>query len=414
MTTKPPPGDSRKLRFSLRELAGSLGDLGTFLPLTVALAVATGLDLGWMLIGAGAMNIATGVLFRMPLPVQPMKAIAAVAIAEGLSGGAVIAAGWLMGGVLTVLAVVGLMPWIDRGVPRPVVRAIQLGVGMKLLYSGVLWVGELDATGANSVMVAAVLAGALVLGVLRSWPLVLPVFLVGFAVIAIEHQEAYAALRLNWPQLQWVTPTRAEWSAGLLEGALPQLPLTLLNSVIAVCALSGDYFPGRAISPRRMALSVGLMNLTCVGWAGLPMCHGSGGLAAQYGAGARTGGSVVMLGACKLLAGLAFGASLMPLMAHYPAAVLGPLVGLAGGALAYAGGRALRGSDWVVAAPAAAVMLATQTLYGFALGVGRCAGVGAGSAPQAAKPGASKRLALQRSPQLFGRIRLGDAGHAVG
>ena len=370
MTTDAAPAGRLRMRFDLRELAGSLGDLGTFLPLTVAMSAATGLDLGWMLVGAGLMNIASGIAFRLPVPVQPMKAIAAVAIAEGLSSGAVVAAGWVMGVVLTLLAVTGLMPWIDKVIPRVVVRAIQLGIGLKLLWSGIGWLSEPGVWGFDGIAIAIALGVILLLGVFRGWPMVLPVFLAGFALIGFGHPEVYRSLGLTLPKLQWVTPTSTDWSAGVLQGALPQLPLTLLNSVIAVCALTGDYFPGRAVPPRRMALSVGLMNLLCVGWSGLPMCHGSGGLAAQYRAGARTGGSVVVLGGFKVLAGLAFGASLMPLLSVYPAAVLGPLVGLAGVALAHAGWRALRGWDWAVALPAALIMVLTHTLYGFLVGVG--------------------------------------------
>jgi len=358
-----------KMRFNLRELSGSLGDLGTFLPLTLALAYATGLNLGWMLIAAGLMNIASGVLFRIPIPDQPMKAIAAVAIAEGLSGGAVVASGWVMGGVLTLIAVTGLIHWIDRLVPRPVVRAIQLGVGLKLAWSGLTWASDLPVFGANSVAVGVIIAVVLLVGVLRRWPMVLPVFLAGFAILAIDHQGAYSALRLGWPELQWIVPTGEDWGDGLIHGVLPQLPLTLLNSVIAVCALSSDYFPKRAITPKRMALSVGLMNLLCIGWSGMPMCHGAGGLAAQVQAGARSGGSVVMLGIGKVMVGVALGVSLLPLLLHYPDAVLAPLVGLAGLSLAHAGTRTTHKTDWLAILPAAVVILFTQTLYGFIVGV---------------------------------------------
>jgi len=368
MSTDAPHHD-RALRFDLREGAGSLGDMGTFLPLTVALAATTGLHLGWMLVAAGLMNILSGYLFRMPIPVQPMKAIAAVAIADGLSGGAVVAAGWIMGGVVTVLAVTGLMPWIDRLVPRPVVRAIQLGIGIKLLITGLSWAGDLPILGIDSMLVVLLIGIALLLGVLRGWPLVLPIFLVGFIILAIDHSQAYRGLGISMPELRWLRPTRDDWINGSLHGALPQLPLTLLNSVIAVCALTGDYFPKRAITPRQMSLSVGLMNLLCIGWSGLPLCHGSGGLAAQYRAGARTGGSVIMLGLGKVVLGLAFGASLLPLLKAYPLSILAPLIGLAGGSLAHAGYHATRRQDWLIVLPAAAVIALTHTLYGLALGI---------------------------------------------
>lgn len=369
----PPAGevshDERGMRFNLHELAGALGDLGTFLPLTVAMAAATGLNLGWMLVAAGLMNIASGLVFRIPIPVQPMKAIAAVAIADGLSGGAVVAAGWTMGILLTLLAVTGLMPWIDRKVPRPVVRAIQLGVGLKLCLTALGSVGGLPWFGMDGVALTIVVSIALMVGVLRRWPMVLVVFVAGFVVLAVKDRALYGGLGLAWPTLEWIVPSRSEWVDGWVQGALPQLPLTLLNSVIAVCALSGDYFPKRAIAPKRMAASVGLMNLLCIGWSGMPMCHGAGGLAAQVRAGARTGGSVVMLGVGKCVVGLGFGVSLMPLLNAYPVAVLAPLVAFAGISLAQAGCKATHRRDWLVVLPAAVVMAWTQTLYGFAVAV---------------------------------------------
>lgn len=363
------PGNTPALRFNLREFSGAFGDLGTFVPLTVAMAVATGLNFGWMLVAAGLMNIATGLLFRLPIPVQPMKAIAAVAIAEGLSGGSVVAAGWIMGITLTIIAVTGLIPLIDRLVPRPIVRAIQLGIGIKLVLNAIDWLGPLPLLGINSLLAASLIGLVLLIGTLRNWPIVFHVFATGFVLLAIGSPDAYQSLAISIPRIEWIVPTADNWQQGLVFGALPQLPLTLLNSVLAVCALSGDYFPKQSISPRRMALSVGLMNLLCIGWSGLPMCHGSGGLAAQYRAGARTGGSVILLGGCKVLVGLAFGVSLLPLLSAYPAAALAPLIALAGLSLAHAGFQKLNKLDWAIALPASVMIVLSQTLYGFILGI---------------------------------------------
>ncbi|MEM6257486.1 MAG: putative sulfate/molybdate transporter [Planctomycetota bacterium] len=361
--------DKPGLRFTLRELVGSFGDLGTFLPLCVALAVTTELNFAAMLIAAGLMNIATGLLFRLPVPVQPMKAIAAVAIAEGLSGGAVVAAGWGMGAALTLISITGLIPWLDRLIPTPIVRAIQLGVGLKLLLHALECLPGLPAVGPNSLLVALAAAGLILLGTVQKWPVVLPLFLAGFAIILFEVPSAYQTITINSPQLNWIVPSEAEWKQGLIQGALPQLPLTLLNSVIAVCALSGDYFPKNRIESRRMASSVGMMNLLCVGWSGLPMCHGAGGLAAQYRAGARTGGSVIMLGGIKVALGIAFGVSLLPLLQSYPVAILAPFIGFAGVSLAYNGCLVNKVRDGFVILPSALVTVATQTLYGFLAGI---------------------------------------------
>lgn len=69
--------------------------------------------------------------------------------------------------------------------------------------------------------------------------------------------------------------------AGIIKAGMPQLPLTALNSVLAVCQLSADLFPARPAKPSAVSASVGAMNLAGVWFGALPCCHGSGGLAAQ-------------------------------------------------------------------------------------------------------------------------------------
>jgi hypothetical protein len=54
----------------LAELSGSLGDLGTLLPLMIALSIGGSIDLASTLVFSGLANIVTGVLFGVPLPVQ--------------------------------------------------------------------------------------------------------------------------------------------------------------------------------------------------------------------------------------------------------------------------------------------------------------------------------------------------------
>ncbi|RMD62330.1 MAG: sulfate transporter, partial [Planctomycetota bacterium] len=319
-TTAAQPVRPLPLRFTARELAGGLGDLGTFLPIAVALAAAARMDLAAIFLFAGLMNIATGLLFRLPVPVQPMKAVAAVAIAEGLTSGEVAAAGLGVAAVVTALALSGGVDWISRVVPRPVIRGVQAGVGAKLALKGLAWTGALPLTGLDSALTAVIVALTIAtLG--RRLPVILPLFLAGLGLAAATAPIDGAAL-FAAPAVQLQLPAGQEWTTGLARGALPQLPLTLLNSVLAVCALSGDLFPGRAIPTRTMALSVGLMNLLCAPFGAMPMCHGAGGLAAQHRFGARTGGSVVMLGAGKIVLALALGAALLPLAQAFPRSIL--------------------------------------------------------------------------------------------
>ena len=354
------------LHFSLQELSGSLGDLGTFLPLTVALTLSCGMDLGLIFIFAGLMNVLTGLWFRQPIPVQPMKAIAVLAIAGGLSAGEIAAAGMLTGLIVLALALAGGVNWITRAIPKPVVRGIQVGVGLKLAWEGVAWLLKLPAIGLDSWLVALIIGVIVALSFRYRQPVLLYLFVMGFGLLWLARPDAYHGLALKLPAFYLIQPGAAEWWGGLTRGAIPQLPLTLLNSVVAVCALSADCFPGSGIAPRRMAASVGLMNLLCAPFGGMPMCHGAGGLAAQYRFGARTGGSVIMLGAIKIVVGLLMGASLGSLLVVYPRSILAIMVLFAGVSLAAPARDCIRGTSVLV-------LLATTLAFVLAspmLGVG--------------------------------------------
>ena len=148
------------IRFSWIEFSGSLGDLGLFLPLVVAMTIACDLNIGVILILAGLMNVATGFLFRQPIPVQPMKAIAAVVITEGLVQNELVAAGLLIGVILLICS--GFVDQINRYVPKPIVRGIQLGIGLKLALKGVEWVSGLAMIGWDSIIFAVIVIGLLV------------------------------------------------------------------------------------------------------------------------------------------------------------------------------------------------------------------------------------------------------------
>jgi len=135
-----------------------------------------------------------------------------------------------------------------------------------------------------------------------------------------------------------------DWKVGLLEGAIPQIPLTTLNSVISVCCLAHSLYPEKrnitrkttktttdgVISRREVSMSVGLMNIIFCPFGSMPNCHGAGGLAAQHRLGARHGASVVFLGVAKVLLAVFFGKSALTLLDALPMAVLGVMLSIAG------------------------------------------------------------------------------------
>jgi MFS superfamily sulfate permease-like transporter len=367
MKTEAAPSD---FRFTREEISGSLGDLGTFLPLALGFITQCGLSPAPVFFFAGLWNVVTGFLFRLPIPVQPMKAIAAVAIAEGMTPGEIAAAGVLMGGIVFLI---GISPGAARLLsltPRPVVRGIQLGIGLKLLLTGVQAMIPLPLVGWDSLLVGGVSVTLIVLSYFRrKVPAALILFLLGFLLLSVSRPGLFGNFSLTTWAPALVVPSPVDWWRGFTRGAIAQIPLTLLNSVVAVCALSGDLFPGRKIPEAKMARSVGAMNLVSCWFGGMPMCHGAGGLAGQYHFGARTGGSVVFLGGMKMAVGIAAATALLAPLRAFPNSILGALLVFAGLELSLPA-RDLPGrEDFLVALLTAGMILSVNVTAGFLVGI---------------------------------------------
>ncbi|MDH3284830.1 MAG: putative sulfate/molybdate transporter [Acidobacteriota bacterium] len=364
-----------RARFGLMELSGSLGDMGTFLPLLVAMVEINGLPLVPSLFFAGLFNLMTGCLYAVPMAVQPMKAIAAAAITEGVSAEGIVAAGLVAGVVVLLLGVTGTIRLIDRIVPEAIVRGLQLGIGLALARRAVGWI--LEADGALTwIAVAASLA--LVVASLRwTLPAALLVFGGGLALEAALAPGVLADLRLS---ISLPVP-RPLPPAALVEGlplALAQIPLTTLNSVIGLVLLARDLYPARdanglpgraaAVSERSVSTTVGLMNIVGALFGAMPMCHGAGGLAGQHRFGARTNGSVLALGTAKMTVAVVLGAPLIGLVHAYPRPLLGVLLLAAGIELAKMARRARGRRALALALLTAAGTLGAGVMWGVLLG----------------------------------------------
>ncbi|KAK3370222.1 putative sulfate transporter [Podospora didyma] len=325
------------------EISGALGDLGTLLPLMIALALQGSIDLPSTLVLTGVFNIATGVIFGIPLPVQPMKAIAAAAISSRSSLHDTVAAGALVSGAVLFLSITGLLRLLTRYIPLAVVKGIQAGAGLSLvisagtsLLSPLSWV----LPPLNSRLCAFVAFAVLLLTQRLSprFPFALLIFLLGIFSAALF--PTYHALNLQLWHPSLLLPSFLSTPA--ISMALAQLPLTTLNSIIAASALSRSLFPTHdLVSVTSLGLSVAAMNLVGCWTGAMPVCHGAGGLAAQHRFGARSGASVILLGAFKALVGLFFASggnnSLLGLLARFPRSLLGVMVAAAGLELARAG-----------------------------------------------------------------------------
>ncbi|ESZ96511.1 hypothetical protein SBOR_3133 [Sclerotinia borealis F-4128] len=324
------------------EISGAFGDLGTLLPLMIALAVNNSISLSSTLVFSGLWNILTGIAFGIPLPVQPMKAIAAVAILRKFSIEETVSAGYTVAGVVLILSATGLLRWFTHMIPTPVVKGIQVGAGLSLVLSaGSSLLQPLGWTSPNAAdnLVWAIFAFIALLLTQRfpRLPYALAIFILGLVLsFYITDFSDLPSFRLWHPQVY--VPSWTSFKSGALDAGLGQIPLTTLNSIIAVNFLAADLLPNiPAPGVTSIGVSVALMNLIG-GWFGaMPVCHGSGGLAAQFRFGARSGASIIILGAFKMFLGVFFGETLVGLLRQYPKSLLGIMVVAAGLELAKVG-----------------------------------------------------------------------------
>ncbi|NQV32333.1 MAG: hypothetical protein HQ515_06540, partial [Phycisphaeraceae bacterium] len=128
-------------RFWVHEAAGAFGDIGTFMPILIGLVHYGGMDAATILVFAGLMHLVTGLAFGIPIAVQPMKAIAALAIAGELTSAEVSVAGFSVAVCLLILALTGGIRRLDRIIPRVLNSAIQLAVASKLAVKGLAVMG---------------------------------------------------------------------------------------------------------------------------------------------------------------------------------------------------------------------------------------------------------------------------------
>jgi MFS superfamily sulfate permease-like transporter len=325
-------------RFDRMEWAGAFGDLGTLIPFVVAYLSMLSLDPFGVLFSFGLAMVVAGLVYRTPFPVQPMKAAGAVATTQAaqtltVTAGAVYAASLVTGVIWLLLGLTGTAQKVTKLIGRPVVVGIILGLGLGFMLSGAKmmadnwWIGGIGLVGTLLLLtnrrvpaMFLLLVFGAVCGVVTD-----PAMLDQFAGVTAElHLPTFALGSVSWNDLL----------IGTVFLALPQVPLTLGNAIIAITEENNQLFPDRPVSEQRVAISTGIMNLGSAALGGIPMCHGAGGMAGHVRFGARTGGAPMILGVILLLLALLFSGSVSTLLRIFPPAVLGVILFLTGAQLA--------------------------------------------------------------------------------
>jgi MFS superfamily sulfate permease-like transporter len=319
--------------YNKMEWAGAFGDVGTLIPFVVAYITIVKVEPLGLLLMFGIALMASGFYYRTPLPIQPMKAIGAAAIAGGISPAALFGSGLTTGLFWLLAGVTGAIRPIARLATKPVVRGIMLGLGLSFMVDGV-----------HRMTSAPVLAGiALVVTYLlltNPWiPAMFVLLIIGVvsAVIMDPHLMSELAkihVGFKLPVFSLSAMTWNDLVVGTLLLTLPQIPLTLGNAVIAIVAENNELFPDRKVTEKKIAISQGIMNLVAPIFGGIPMCHGAGGMAGHVRFGAKTGGALVILGTLLVLIALFFSDSVAIFFKIFPNAILGVILFFAGSELA--------------------------------------------------------------------------------
>ena len=325
-------------RFDRMEWAGAFGDLGTLIPFVVAYIAVLKMDPFGVLFSLGASMLASGLYYKTPFPVQPMKAIGAVAATQAaqtatITQGTIYGAGLVTGLAWLLLGVSGTAHRVGRWVPRFVVVGIVLGLGLGFMLEGIKMMSS------GWVIASIAMIGTLLLLKNKALPAMFLLLLFGVACGIAKNPgllSSLAELKIQFrlPLMALFDVTWKDIAIGAALLALPQLPLTLGNAVIAITQENNRLFPDRPVTENEVATSTGVMNLLSATCGGVPMCHGAGGMAGHVAFGAKTGGAPIILGIILLLVAFFLSGSVGMILELFPRAVLGVILFLTGAQLA--------------------------------------------------------------------------------
>jgi SulP family sulfate permease len=383
-----------KYRFNRLEFSGSLGDLGTLLPLALGLILVNGLSPNGVFLSVGLFFIFSGVYFGVTVPIQPMKVIGAYSIATAMTASQITASGYLIAMVLLIIGATGAITVIGRYIPKSVIRGVQLSTGTLLMVEGIKFMlgttrlqilrqaaePYLNVASLGPVPVGIIIGmvgGVLTLLLLdnKKFPAGLVVVFGGITLgLIFGIREGLDRINpgIHLPRLLplgW--PTKADFTFALLALVLPQIPMTLGNAVIAYADLSKDYFAdgSQKVTYKSACISMALANFVSASIGGMPLCHGAGGLAAHYRFGARTAGSNLMIGAIFVILAIVLGNQSLAVIYLIPLSVLGILLLFAGSQLALTIMDLNNRKDFFVVVFMLGITFASNLAAGFMVGI---------------------------------------------
>jgi predicted benzoate:H+ symporter BenE len=347
--------------FNLRELAGSMGDFGTLFPLAVGLIAINRMDPTALFVMMGLTNIALGLIYRLPMPVEPKKVISVAAIGQVWPAQMVVASGLGMGIIWLVLAATGLMRRLVSITPVSLIRGIQLALGIILGAESIRLMSPEPWWGIVAVIIILLLRKS------RYAPAAIVIMALGVGLMALRG-DLLPNLQFGIGLPRFAIPALSDvWDALVLAG-FAQIPLTLTNATMATCVVIKDLFPEKPVTETKLLVNQGFINIASSLFGGMPMCHGSQGLVGQYYYGARTGGTNILEGLIEIGLGVFLGASLLAILSAFPMALIGGMMFMVGIQLAVPM-RPLRRWALGLALLTAALSVLVNMAIGFLIGL---------------------------------------------
>jgi MFS superfamily sulfate permease-like transporter len=257
---------------------------------------------------------------------QPLKAMAVLVITQKIPGKILFGAGLAIGIFMLILTLSGGLNLLARLIPLCVVRGLQFGLGLSL--ASLALKTYIPSAGIPGYIIAAL--GFLILITTPKSsriPAGIAVILLGLlyaGLFSLNFQEIGSNIGLAIPE--FYQPKWSDILTGFVILALPQIPLSISNSLIATEQTVKDLFPEQRVSIRRIGLTYAIANVIAPFFGGIPVCHGCGGLAGHYALGARTGGSVILYGSMYLIIGLFFSPVFGEVVQVFPQPILGVIL----------------------------------------------------------------------------------------
>ena len=346
--------------FSLREFAGALGDFGPLNPFILGYIAVLGLDPSGIFLAMGITNIIIGVIYKLPLPVEPQKAIGAAALNQRWLPSQVYISGLVSGIVWLILSFSGLVKKFAKVTPLVVIRGIQVGLMFILLWEAITLIQS------NVLLALASIGLIIVLMKNKYLPAAIALFVIGLVIVFVSNPSINLSVGFSVPTI-WI-PSLESLTIGVLTVVLAQLVLTYSNAICATCLAVKERFPESKLEEKNLSSNMGFMNAFLSFIRGVPMCHGAGGFASQYFFGARTGGAMIMEGVTEIVLAFFFANSITSVFTFFPVAIIGGMLLFASFELGRSAFK-LRGTDLVLVIFMGTISFATNLAVGFFVGL---------------------------------------------